>query len=75
MYQIRSVAENQIYRLKMQLKANPSIGLSTVKEYSQDSSGQASIFDVHEHHDFSDTETVFSTYQQDYQSDIEFIQL
>ena len=31
MYQIRSVAENEIYRLKMRKLESPSIGLSTVK--------------------------------------------
>lgn len=46
----------------MRKSESQSIGLSTVKDHSTDSSSEASIFDVHDHHDLSDTETVYSDY-------------
>lgn len=72
-YQIRSVAENEIHRLKMRKTESKGIGLSTVKDHSTDSTSEASIFDVHDHHDFSDTETVYSNYFEDERDHYEFI--
>lgn len=49
----------------MRKHESPTIGLSTVRDQYGDSSNEASIFEVHSHNDFSDTETVFSTYLED----------
>jgi len=48
-----------------------------VKDSSNDNTSEASIFDVHGQHDFSDTETVYSNYFEDEDEDkgIEFIEL
>ncbi len=71
------MAENEIHRLKMRKAESKGIGLSTVKDSSNDNNSEASIFDVHGQHDFSDTETVYSNYFEDENEDkgIEFIEL
>lgn len=47
MYQIRSVAENEIHRLRMRKIETPLIGLSTVKDSQMTNESEASIFEVH----------------------------
>ena len=64
-YQIRTAAEMEILRLKTKKHLVEDVGLSMVKESSGENRTEASIFDVHDVNDFSDTATVFSTYDED----------
>ena len=64
-FYLRSIAEMEINRLRTRKFEDPAVGLSTVKDDSTYNSSEVSIFDVQEQSDFSDTETVFSSYFED----------
>jgi len=63
----------EILRLKQKMHLVEDVGLSMVKEGQGESRAEASIFDVHDVDDFSDTATVFSTYFDDDRETFEFI--
>ena len=63
----------EILRLKQKRHLAEDVGLSMVKEGQSESRTEASIFDVHDVNDLSDTATVFSTYFDDDRETFEFI--